>query len=62
MRNHPGHQRISSGEVVDLSRCQDDLQRITQGVHQNVDFGAQATFAFPNCLIFSGFFLAPALC
>jgi hypothetical protein len=61
-RLHPGHQRIRSGEVVDLPRRQDDLQRITQGVHQNVDFGAQAAFAFPNGLIFSSFFLAPALC
>jgi hypothetical protein len=47
---------------MDLSGRQDDLQGITQGVHQNVDFGAQAAFAFPNGLVFSNFFLAPALC
>jgi hypothetical protein len=27
-----------------------------------VDFGAQATFAFPDRQVFPGFFLAPALC
>src|ERR1019366_4034534 len=40
---------------------QDDLQRITQRVHQNVDFGAQATFGFPNRLVFAGFFGASAV-
>jgi hypothetical protein len=59
---HPGHQRIRPGEVVDLPGGQDDLQRITQGVHENMDFGAQATFAFADRLVFPGFFLAPALC
>jgi hypothetical protein len=47
---------------VNLSGGQDDLQRITQCVHQNVDFGAQAAFAFPDRLVLAGFFLAPALC
>ena len=61
-RVHSWHQRIRPGEVVDLPGGQDDLQRITQSVHQNMDFGAQATFAFPDRLVFSGFFLAPALC
>jgi hypothetical protein len=59
---HPGHQRIRPGEVVDLPGGQDDLQRMTQGVHQNVDFCAQTAFAFPDRLVFLGFFLAPALC
>jgi hypothetical protein len=61
-RFHPGHQRIRPGEVVDLPGGQDDFQRITQRVRQNVDFGAQATFAFPDRQVFPGFFLAPALC
>jgi hypothetical protein len=47
---------------VDLAGGQDDLQRIAQGIHQNVDFSAQAAFAFPDGLVFSDFFLAPALC
>ena len=61
-RFHPGYQGIRPGEVVDLPGGQDDCQGITQRVHQNVDFGAQATFAFANRLVFPGFFLAPALC
>jgi hypothetical protein len=61
-RFHSWHQRIRAGEVVNLSGGQDDLQRITQCVHQSVDFGAQAAFAFPDRLVFVGFFLAPALC
>ena len=55
-RFHPGHQRIRPGEVMDLSGSQHDFQRITQRVHQNVDFGAQPTFAFPDRLVFTGFF------
>ena len=49
-------------EIVDLPGGQHDRQRITQRIHQNVDFGAQATFAFADRLVFPGFFLAPALC
>jgi hypothetical protein len=47
---------------MDLPGGQDDLQRITQGVHQDVDLGAQAAFACPDRLVFLGFFWAPALC
>jgi hypothetical protein len=47
---------------VDLAGGQDDLKRVAQGIHQNVDFGAQTAFAFPDRLVFSGFFWAPALC
>jgi hypothetical protein len=61
-RFHPGHQCVRPSEVVDLPGGQHDLQRITQRIHQNVDFGARATFASPDRLVFSGFFLAPALC
>ena len=61
-RFHPGHQRVRSGQIVDLAGGQHDLQRITQGVHQNVNFSAQTTFAFPDRLAFSDFFWAPALC
>ena len=61
-RFHPGHQRIRPGQIVDLAGGQDDLQRIAQGVDQNVDFCAQAAFALSNRLICPGFFLAPALC
>jgi hypothetical protein len=61
-RCHPRHQRIRPGEVVDLPGGQQDRQRITQRIHQDVDFGAQATFASPDRLVFSSFFLAPVLC
>jgi hypothetical protein len=61
-RFHSGPQRVRPGQIVDLAGGQDDLQRITQGVHQNVDFGAQTAFAFPDRLVFPDFFWAPALC
>jgi hypothetical protein len=61
-RCHPRHQRIRPGEVVDLPGGQQDRQRITQRVHQNVDFGAQAAFASSDRLVVPGFFLAPVLC
>ena len=47
---------------MDLPRAQDNRQGIAQSVGQNVDFGAQTAFAFPDRLVFSGFFWAPALC
>jgi hypothetical protein len=47
---------------MDLAGGQNNRQGIAQGIDQNVDFGAQATFASPNRLVFSGFFGAPALC
>jgi hypothetical protein len=47
---------------VDLPGGQHNLQRITQRIHQNVNFGAQAAFASPDRLVFAGFFLAPVLC
>jgi hypothetical protein len=59
-RCHPGHQRIRPGEVVDLPGGQHDLQRITQ--RNPPKRGWWATFAFPDHLVVSGFFLAPALC
>jgi len=59
---HTWNQRIRPGEVVDLTGGQDDFQRITQGVHQNVDFGAQAAFAFPDRWSSPASCLAPALC
>ena len=47
---------------MDLPRAQDNRQGIAQSVGQNVDFGAQTAFAFPDRLVFPGFFWAPALC
>jgi hypothetical protein len=49
-------------QIMDLAGGQDDLQRIAQGVRQNVNFCAQTAFALSNRLIRSGFFWAPALC
>src|SRR5436305_15326528 len=45
-----------------LTWCEEEGNRIAQGVDQGMDFGAQSAFAAPNRLIFAVFFLAPALC
>jgi hypothetical protein len=47
---------------MDVPTGQFDPYRISQGVRQNMDFGAQPTFAAADSLVFVRFFLAPALC
>src|SRR6266852_4032883 len=45
-----------------LTWCQEEGNRIAQGVRQRMDFGAQSAFAAPDRLVFAVFFWAPALC
>ena len=62
LRLQPGQERIRSGQIMDLARGQDDLQRVAQRVRQNMKFAAQTAFAFADRPVFADFFLAPALC
>ena len=62
LRLQPGQERIRPGQIMDLARGQDDLQRVAQRVCQNVKFAAQTAFASADRLVFADFFLAPALC
>ena len=56
VRLHPGHQRVSPGQIMNLPGGQRDLQGIAESIHQNVNFGAQAALASPDRLIFPSFF------
>ena len=48
-------QRISPGQVVRLSRGQQQAQRIAERVDQRMDLGAQTAAAAANCLVLSFF-------
>jgi hypothetical protein len=54
--------RVRPGQIMDLTRGQNDLQWVTQSVGKNMEFAAQTAFASADRLIVAGFFLAPALC
>ncbi len=45
-----------------LPAGQAEADRVAKGIDQRMDFGAQSAAGPPDCLVFSGFFLAPALC
>lgn len=59
---HLRQQRVGPFQIMGLAGGQDKGQRIAQRVDQGVDFGAQASLAAPDRLIFACFFWAPALC
>jgi hypothetical protein len=42
---HPWHKRICSGQIVDLARGQENLQRIAQRVREYVKLAAQAVLS-----------------
>src|SRR5262249_55165368 len=48
---HLRQQRIGAGEIMGLSRGQQEAQRIAERVDQSMDFGAQSALATANCLI-----------
>jgi hypothetical protein len=48
-------QRISSGQVVRLSRRQQEAQRIAERVDQRMDLGAQTAAAAAKCLVLNFF-------
>jgi hypothetical protein len=52
---HMRQQRISPGQVVRLSRGQQQAQRIAERVNQRMDLGAQTAAATAKCLVLSFF-------
>ena len=52
---HMRQQRISPGQVVRLSRGQQQAQRIAECVDQRMDLGAQTAAAAAKCLVLSFF-------
>ena len=59
---HLRQQRVGPLQIMRLTRGQEETERIAQGIHQGMDFGAQSPLAAPDRLVFAGFFWAPALC
>ena len=55
-------QRISPGQVVRLSRRQQQAQRIAERVDERMDLRAQTAAAAAKCLVLNFFLRAPALC
>jgi hypothetical protein len=47
---------------VSLTAGQEEADRIAERIDHGVDLGAQSTARAPDCLVFAGFFFAPALC
>jgi hypothetical protein len=48
---HWRQQSIGPGQIVGLSRGQEEAQRIAEGIDQRVDFCAQPALAAANCLV-----------
>jgi hypothetical protein len=59
---HRGKKPVCPEEIVGLAARETKSDRIAKGVHQSMDLRAQPPSGPPDCLIFSLFFLAPALC
>jgi hypothetical protein len=47
---------------VCLAAGQEEAKRIAERIDQCMDLGAQSAARAPDCLVFTGFFWAPALC
>jgi hypothetical protein len=62
LRPHAGQQSIGSGPVMDLTRGQEDPQRVTQRTGQHVKFAAQTALSSADRLVLADFSFAPALC
>jgi len=58
---HLRQQSIGSGQIVGLSRGQEEAQRIAECIDQRVDFRAQPALAAANCLVVI-FFLVRRRC
>ena len=52
---HMRQQRISPGQIVRLSRRQQEAQRIAERVDQRMDLGAQTAAAVAKCLVLNFF-------
>ena len=53
---------VCAEQVVRLAAGKEKADRIAESVDQGVDLGAQSASRATDGLVFTGFFLAPALC
>lgn len=53
---HLGQKHIGALQIVGLPCGQEEGQRISKGVDNSMDFGAQSAFAAPDRLVFAVFF------
>ena len=60
-RLHVRQKAIRTNQVMRLASGQMEANRIAERIDQSVDFGAQSTTGSTNGLVFTNFFLAPAL-
>ena len=59
---HRGQEVVCSHQVVRFAAGQEEAERIAERIDQCMDLGAQSAPRAPDCLVLTGFFLAPALC
>lgn len=59
---HLGGERFGLVDVVDLSACEAERQRVAQGVDDHMDFGGQTAARAAYGLVEAPFLRAPALC
>ena len=59
---HGGQQVVGAIEIMGLPTGQQEAGRIAKGVDSGMNFGGQPTAGEPDRLVFTDFFLAPALC
>ena len=53
---------VGASQIVCLAAGQEEAQRITQGIDQGMNLGAQPSPGAADGLVLADFFLAPALC
>ena len=59
---HLRQQHVGARKIVNLAAGEEKGKWIAERIDQGVDFGAQASFAASDRLVFASFFWAPALC
>jgi hypothetical protein len=59
---HARQEVIGPDKIMRLAAGQEEADRVAQRIDQGVDFGAQSAPRAADCLVFAGFFWAPALC
>ena len=59
---HVGQQFVRADQIMRVPAGQAEADRVAKGIDQRMDFGAQSAAGPPDRLVFSGLFLAPALC
>jgi hypothetical protein len=53
---------IGADKVMGVATGEVKADRIAEGIHHGMDFGAQSAARTPDGLVFTGFLGAPALC